>query len=394
MSGRVDRRTFLRQVATVGMGLTAAATGCVGERQGPQPGPGVSKVAADSLRFAYQPTTHHIAAIVAWEKGWWLDALQPLGISKIEGKLFTSGETEMQAMVVSEIDMAYVGLAAPTAAIANGLDARIVASVQALGSVLCISPDIPYDGPGTAREEPSVLVGRRFAVPPPGSVDHTAFSQWLRQNRLDDQVQLITRSVPQAIANLQNRTIDGHWAPEPAGAQSEFHRAGKVVLTSGDAMKDHACCYMLASGSLIRDQRRVAERLVETHITTTRWVWDNLEEASDIAANHLKLPADSLKHAVVSYRAPYTYDPGARLESALLFAKTAFDSRLISKEVTEKDLFDFSPYQRVSTRLGISAQQAAQEEQAAAKNAAQRYARLRQEEKARGIELPTVRSDV
>jgi len=80
--------------------------------------------------------------MVAIEKGWWNEDLAEFGITKVSDHEFPSGPPEMAAMMGGHLDIAYVGAAPPIPAIAQGLDAKIVAAVQTQGSDLVLMPDI------------------------------------------------------------------------------------------------------------------------------------------------------------------------------------------------------------------------------------------------------------
>jgi ABC-type nitrate/sulfonate/bicarbonate transport system substrate-binding protein len=88
------------------------------------------------LNIGYQPSTHQIAEMVAFEKGWWQDELKPFGITEVKEYQFPNGAPEMQAMLGGDLDVAYVGTAPPITAISQGLDARIVAAVNINGSIV------------------------------------------------------------------------------------------------------------------------------------------------------------------------------------------------------------------------------------------------------------------
>ncbi len=85
--------------------------------------------------------------MVADEKGWWLADLKPFGITGIKEFQFQNGPPEMQAMLAGDLDVAYVGVAPPISAIAQGLDAKIVAGVSVNGSNLVFRSGLNYSGP-------------------------------------------------------------------------------------------------------------------------------------------------------------------------------------------------------------------------------------------------------
>ena len=76
------------------------------------------------LRFGYQPSTHQIAYMAADAKGWWLEDLEPYGVTSTKDFLFPTGAPEMTAMLADEIDVAYVGATPPLSAIDQGLGPR------------------------------------------------------------------------------------------------------------------------------------------------------------------------------------------------------------------------------------------------------------------------------
>ena len=43
------------------------------------------------LRIGYQPTTHHVAEMIAQAKGWWREDLKPFGIKDIKEFGYPSG---------------------------------------------------------------------------------------------------------------------------------------------------------------------------------------------------------------------------------------------------------------------------------------------------------------
>jgi NitT/TauT family transport system substrate-binding protein len=353
--------------------------------------------AVGTLQMGYQPSTHQVAFIVAQEKGWWLQNLKPLGVTEVRGRLFPSGPPEMSAMFSGDLGFAYVGWAPPISAIAHGLDAKVICSVQSVGSVLCIRPDIPYDGPGTSRSDPSPLAGKKIGVLPPGSTDHTELDYFLTLHGLEGKVTLIPMGIADAVSALQGGAIDGHWVPEPGGAFSEFNGHGKVVLSStesGPFLRNHACCCIVALGSFQHDHPEIVEKVIETHITTTRWAWQHPEEAADIAASHLKIPKNVYLHSVLANRSPWNYDPHPRAETALHFAKVQHDLGMVNRLLGPDDLFNFSFYDNVAKRMNISDASAEKEEAAAGKRFSKLYAALRAQEAKDGVKFADVRTNV
>jgi len=55
--------------------------------------------AITELRMGYQPSTHHIAFVVADEKGWWKADLAPYGVKDIKKYVFQTGPPEMLSLI-------------------------------------------------------------------------------------------------------------------------------------------------------------------------------------------------------------------------------------------------------------------------------------------------------
>jgi len=123
--------------------LLAAFSGCVeSPEENAVEETGAEEATMTHLRIGYQPSTHQIAHMVAMEKGWWEEDLAEFGITEVSDSQFPSGPPEMVAMMGGHLDIAYVGAAPPITAIAQGLDAKIVAAVQTQGSDLVLRPEI------------------------------------------------------------------------------------------------------------------------------------------------------------------------------------------------------------------------------------------------------------
>src|SRR5664280_98945 len=166
-----------------------------------------------TLHIGYQPSTHQIAEMVASEKGWWAEDLKPFGVATVDEKVFQSGPPEMQAMLAGALDIAYVGTAPPITAIAQGLDAKIVAAVNINGSDLVLRPNVTYSGPKS-------LEGLSIGTFPPGSIQDIVMKKWLGDNGVDiSKVQIHGMGPGDAVTAIEAGKIDGVFLPHPSPAQ-------------------------------------------------------------------------------------------------------------------------------------------------------------------------------
>ena len=57
------------------------------------------------LNIGYQPSTHQIAEMVAFEKGWWQDELKPFGITEVKEFQLTRDEIRAYAAAILKVEI-------------------------------------------------------------------------------------------------------------------------------------------------------------------------------------------------------------------------------------------------------------------------------------------------
>lgn len=295
-----------------------------------------------TLRIGYQPSTHQIAEMVASEKGWWAEDLKPFGITEIKEFEFPTGVPEMQAMVAGELDAAYVGTAPPISAISAGLPAKIVAAVNINGSDLVLKPDEVYSGPAS-------LAGLSIGTFPPGSIQDTVMKKWLMENGVDvSKVDLKAMDPGPATSALSAGKIDGAFLPQPSPSIIELKGKGKHVVSSGEMWPNHACCSLVVTDKLIKEQPELVEQIIKTHIKATEYVNLHPEEAAQIYVNRTKTNITEIEYSVKNWDGKWVSDPRLQVPSTVEYAKVDYEMNYTKRELTEKDLFDTSFYEKVS----------------------------------------------
>ena len=319
--------------------LLAAFSGCV---ESPEEGGVVEEATITHLRIGYQPSTHQIAEMVAMEKGWWKEDLAEFGITKVSDSEFPSGPPEMVAMMGGHLDIAYVGAAPPITAIAQGLDAKIVAAVQIQGSDLVLRPEINYTAPSDLR-------GLTIATFPPGSIQDTVFRKFLIDNNINTDDVVIKEMGPgDAMTAITAGAVDGVFLPHPGPAVLEMEGNGRSVVSSGEMWQDHACCCLLVSGELIREHPEMVKQIIRTHIKATEYLKGNQNESAMIFANKTGYDLDKVKYSFETWDGEWISDPHLQINSTLEFAKVQYDLGNIDTMLTEEDLFDTMFYDAVT----------------------------------------------
>ncbi|KYC54002.1 MAG: alkanesulfonate transporter substrate-binding subunit [Candidatus Methanofastidiosum methylothiophilum] len=296
------------------------------------------------LRIGYQPSTHQIAEMVALEKGWWLNDLKKFGIEKVTDYEFPSGPPEMQAMLGGQIDIAYVGATPPIPAIDQGLDAKIVAAAQTQGSSIVVWPDAAYNGP-------SFFIGKKVGTFPPGSIQDMVLKKWLKDNGIDvSKVDIKAMGPGDASTALTAKQVDAVFLPEPSPSVLAINKNGKVVVTSGEMWPGHACCVLLVSGKLIKENPELVKEIIRIHIKATEFINQNPDESAEIASKKLGLSKDVILYSMKNSDTTYISNPNDIIAYMEAYAKEHYDLGYTKKLLTTKDLIDTKLYDEVVSK--------------------------------------------
>lgn len=298
--------------------------------------------APNELNIGYQPSTHQIAHMTAMEKGWWAEDLAPFGIEGINEHEFPTGAPEMTAMLAGDLDVAYVGAAPVISALSKGLDAKIVAGVQTQGSNLVLRPEIPYMGPED-------LKGLKIATFPAGTIQDTLLRSWLEENNIDPEndLDILAMGPGDAITAISAGRVDGVFLPHPAPAIIESEGNGVPVMASGDMSPDHACCVLVVSGELIRENPALVEQIVKTHIKATEYNKDNVDEASAIFAAKTGWEVEKVDKSLEDWDGVWISDPNQVVDSTVEYTTIQYDLGYIDTPLTKEDIFDLSFFEAV-----------------------------------------------
>lgn len=298
--------------------------------------------APNELNIGYQPSTHQIAHMTAMEKGWWAEDLAPFGIEVINEFEFPTGAPEMTSMLAGDLDIAYVGAAPVISALGSGLDAKIVAGVQTQGSNLVVRPEINYTGPQD-------LKGLKIATFPAGTIQDTLLRSWLEENNIDPEVDLdiLAMGPGDAITAISAGQVDAVFLPHPAPTIIEIEGNGVSVLASGEMSPDHACCVLVVSGELIRENPDMVEQIVSTHIKATEYNKDNIDEASEIFAAKTGWEVEKVDKSLADWDGIWISDPNLIVDSTVDYTTIQYGLGYIDKPLNQEDIFDLSFFEAV-----------------------------------------------
>ena len=318
-------------------------SGCVSHTENvSNNGNGVQRASSIAeLKIGYQPSIDHIAYMVADKKGWWKTDLAPYGVQDIKEYVFQTGPPEMQAMLAGYLDVAYVGAPPVIVALSQGLDAKIVGSVDINGSSLVLRPEYKYTGPQD-------LKGLKIAAFPPGSLQDTLIRKWLKKNGLDPakDVTIVGMTAGDAISAISVKKIDAAFLPNPAPTRIEKEGTGRIIVQSGQMEPSHITNVLLVSGKLIRNHPDIVEQIVKTHINATKYAKENLDESAHIFSNKTLGDLETVKKSLKEWDGAWVSDPVPIETSTVDFANVLYGLNYTSKPLTKEDLFDTSFYEK------------------------------------------------
>ncbi|HHV25296.1 MAG: ABC transporter substrate-binding protein [Methanosarcina sp.] len=327
----------LLMVALIFVSGCASNQGNVSENES-----GVKGAAAiTELNIGYQPSTHQIAYMTAYEKGWWQADLAPYGIKKINEYQFPTGAPEMQSMMAGDLDVAYVGAAPAITALSGGLDAKIVEPVQINGSSLVLRPEYEY-------KSPKDLKGLKIATFPTATIQDTLLREWLKENGLNPEkdVTILGMTPGDAITAISAKKVAAVFLPHPSPAVIEREGNGRTIVQSGQMEANHSCCVLVVSGKLIREHPDIVEQIVKTHIKATEYNQAHVDEAAQVYSNKTTEDLETVKQSLKEWDGRWITDPTIIEDSAVNYSNTQHDLGYIPKSLTQDEIFDTSFYEK------------------------------------------------
>jgi NitT/TauT family transport system substrate-binding protein len=151
-----------------------------------------------------------------------------------------------------------------------------------------------------------------------------------------------------AITALSAGKIDGVFLPQPSPAIIELSGKGRSVISSGEMWPNHACCNLVVSGKLIRDSPDLVRQILGIHKNATDYINEHPDEVASIFARRTGQNLDQMKRSIETWDGKWISDPHVEVESTLEYAAENHRLNYITKDLTEKDLFDLSFYDSVA----------------------------------------------
>ena len=241
---------------------------------------------ATSLRLGYFANVTHSTAITEVANG---TLAKDLGSTTLSTSIYSSGPTEMTALLSGQLDAAYVGpssaLSAWTKSDKNGL--TIIAGAENAGAELVVNSSI------TSAAQ---LKGKTIADPQLGNTQDVALRYWLKQQGYTTTLQGGGDVTVQPEANattlslFKEGKIDGAWLPEPWASRLVIEGKGHVLVDEKTLWPggNFATTNLVVATSYLQAHPQTVAELLDAQIATNTWITANPSAAQTLIGAQIK----------------------------------------------------------------------------------------------------------
>ena len=220
--------------------------------------------------------------------------------------IFRAGPEIMTAFAAGALDMAYVGEAPATTAVANkAADVVVVAQVNTEGSALVVARE------ASGMDSVADLEGKTVAVPGLSTVQDFLLKKALKKALADkvadtSKVNIIVVKPPEMIGALRTGQIDAFVAWEPYPSKANTLGVGRNLATSHDIWAGHPCCALVARSEFLGKASDRVQGVVRAHVKATEFIRMHPEEALQIGVKYTGMDARTVEMAMKNVH--YTYE--------------------------------------------------------------------------------------
>ena len=242
------------------------------------------------IRFAYQTNLFMAPIYAAFDKGWFDEALAPLGYKLVASKVDV-GPAIAEAMASGQIDVGEMGLAVVVNAAGRGLPIKIVANNGMAGEGVIVRSDSDIKNLKDLR-------GKTIAIPAKGSMPDFIVRYGLEKSGVDPtrDVKFVEIAGPDMKQALLDGLVDAAVIWEPVATDLAIS-GGRLLASGQEIYPNHVNDVIAATSEAIEKHPQAVRAIVQTVVRSHNWVLDNPEEAITIAAKHLGLNRDLVAKA-------------------------------------------------------------------------------------------------
>ena len=311
------------------------------------------------VNFGYYANINHAPAVIGVYNGDFQKALGPS--TQLKTFIFSSGPTEMTALLAGKLDMAVVG---PSPAVnayvqSNNTGLVILSGVSTGGAVFVVRP-------GSGINSTKDLGGKTFAEPGLGNTQDVAFRYYLLSHgfKTTDKggnvtVQETTNS--NIVTLFATGKIDGAWVPQPYGEILIKQYGGTLLLDERSLWPggQFSTAELVVRTAFLQAHADVVKELVGAEVSETLWIQQNPAAAENelslgIAALSGGQQLNSTVLTASLQTLNFTFDPLE--QSVLVQAQHAYDLGFLTVNPTNSTfagLYDLTILNTILQQRGI-----------------------------------------
>lgn len=232
-----------------------------------------SSGAASEVRLGYFANLSHAQAVLGVASGDFQRAVAP---AQLTTRIFNAGPSLIEALLASEIDMAYIG---PGPALnghakTHGQGLRVVAGASDNGTVI-----VAREGSGIQKL--TDLKGRKVATPQHGNTQDISARHYLKDVlRQADLQNVIPISNAEQAGMMSRGQIDASWAAEPWGSLLAAQDGAHVIGEEKDLWpsKRFTLAVVITTPDFLGEHPEVVEKVLRAHVRWTRRLQENPDQ--------------------------------------------------------------------------------------------------------------------
>ncbi len=274
----------------------------------------------------------------------------------IKTDLFTSGPTEMTALLSGAIQFAFVGPSPAVSTFINDNQAvRIVSGVASGGAVFVVEDSSGITN-ATASGGIATLNGKSFCAPSLGNTQDVSLRTYLNENKVSYSVDDTSNGNILTLLGENSTSCAGAWLPQPYAALALAEYKVHVFLNEQSLWPggNFSTAELAVATSYLTAHPDVVQKIVLANVESTLWINSHLYQAALLmnstiySQSTLGLSSAVLNSSLATLN--FTYDP---LESSVqVQTNHAYALGFIGSNDTS-GLFDLTYLNDALTQLGL-----------------------------------------
>lgn len=257
----------------------------------------------------------------------------------------------IRSLIAGEVDLIATGMSETLAAVDKGADVRTIGGI---GTGLHYGFWVNTD---SGIQDIADLPGKKVGISSPGSLPHVVITALMRQAGMTedqiDQVQWVPLKGSSArIGGVVAGTIDATVASyDPKAVKND---SADILFTVSKKLPEYVMTPFDVRTETLEEKRDAIKRFLKAELEATRWIFENEEEALDIAREHFDYSDEELAEFYDFYTEGGVWNPNGRVtpEQAKYMQELNVEGGLQRQVLPTEQVLDTSILEEVLSEVG------------------------------------------